>query len=825
MTAVLETARVEAPASGEETASLLWSVIEPTFLTLMRWDPQVRVLTFPQDHPVLGWKVCEVRSCRQPAIYSQMCSGCERRWRRGNLPLQEFLAADKPLWSGIGESPCRVPECERPWKTSTQPICNAHLLQYKKLGLPLEVFLLHPDVVGYASFGPCQVSACDRDRDGHGPYCKVHTRTLVKLRRRQQVDEAHWRRTAPPVVEGGKVSLRGLSDQVAAEVIYGLQERTKAGARIRDFVLRPICDRARQDGLATLEDLDPAPLTKLARGLLTKTLRASALLRLTPEAERHKDVWDLAAFGHTGTLRFTGISQPWLRQAAKRWAQDDLPRRRSDKVGRIMSAFVAQIELLSQSLRLQRDDHGKHPAALDRQDITAFCNRLAYLVEQGTLTPYRRLHTCRNLRRILTRMRTLGLTHAGQPLHGLSDAFALGPNDIPDLPEDTEAGKDLPVEVMRVLCQNFDALEAQAGREVRVAVELLIDTGRRPDEIVQLPLDCLARDADGKPVLIYDNRKAARNARRLPITEQTAALVIGQQERARARFPRTAPADLKLLPTTVANREGRKAISANWVSSSNRDWADALPAISVPAQIEVQGRSTVAMVPFDKSKIFLYAYRHSYAQRHADAGVSVDVLCELMDHRQLTTTQCYYRVGEERRREAVDRVVTMQFDRHGNRIWRQVRTMLDSEHTRRAVGEVATPYGGCTEPSNVAAGGHACPFRFRCVGCGHFRTDVSYLPDLETYLADLLRSREKLLATVEVDDWARAEAMPSDEEISRVRRLISRIKDDVNDLAEEEKAQIMEAVTIVRRHRQGIVTLGMPTVRQPLPDVRPDRSA
>ncbi|GAT69081.1 transposase [Planomonospora sphaerica] len=138
------------------------------------------------------------------------------------------------------------------------------------------------------------------------------------------------------------------------------------------------------------------------------------------------------------------------------------------------------------------------------------------------------------------------------------------------------------------------------------------------------------------------------------------------------------------------------------------------------------------------------------------------------------------------------------------------------------------------------------------------RTDVSYLPDLETYLADLLRSREKLPATVEVDDWTRAEAMPSDEQISRVRRLISRIKADVDDLAEEEKAQIMEVVTIVRRHRQGIVTivrrhrqgivtivrrhrqgivtivrrhrqgivtLGMSAVRQPLPDVRPDRSA
>jgi hypothetical protein len=167
----------------------------------------------------------------------------------------------------------------------------------------------------------------------------------------------------------------------------------------------------------------------------------------------------------------------------------------------------------------------------------------------------------------------------------------------------------------------------------------------------------------------------------------------------------------------------------------------------------------------------------------------------------------------------------MQFDRHGNRIWRQAKILLDSEHSRRSVGEVAIPYGGCTEPSNVAAGGHSCPFRFRCIGCGHFRTDVSYLPDLETYLSDLLRSRERLLAAVEVDEWARDEAMPSDEEISRVRRLISRMKQDIDELDQEEKAQIMEAVSVVRKHRKSVVSLGMPQIRQPLPDVRPERVA
>ena len=93
------------------------------------------------------------------------------------------------------------------------------------------------------------------------------------------------------------------------------------------------------------------------------------------------------------------------------------------------------------------------------------------------------------------------------------------------------------------------------------------------------------------------------------------------------------------------------------------------------------------------------------------------MLATLMDHRSLNTTKHYYRVGEARRRDAVDRVTALQFDRHGNRLWRTVQNLLDTEQARRGIGEVAVPYGICGEPSNVKAGGHACPYRFRCVAC------------------------------------------------------------------------------------------------------------
>ncbi|MGH8921204.1 MAG: transposase, partial [Actinomycetes bacterium] len=128
------------------------------------------------------------------------------------------------------------------------------------------------------------------------------------------------------------------------------------------------------------------------------------------------------------------------------------------------------------------------------------------------------------------------------------------------------------------------------------------------------------------------------------------------------------------------------------------------------------------------------------------------------------------------------------------------------------IGQVAVPYGTCTEPSNVRAGGGACPVRFRCAGCDHFRTDVSFLPDLTGYLDDLLRTRERLAATIDgVDEWARADATPTEQEITRIRRLINQIKGDITELDEAERARVEDAVAVIRRHRA--VSLGMPSTR------------
>jgi integrase len=109
-------------------------------------------------------------------------------------------------------------------------------------------------------------------------------------------------------------------------------------------------------------------------------------------------------------------------------------------------------------------------------------------------------------------------------------------------------------------------------------------------------------------VLIYDNAKAGRLGRRLPIG-QAAAVILAEQDRVRDRFPQTPASELKLLPSSCRNPGGRRAVSTDTLDQRHREWVDSRGTLRTSGGAE-----------FDKARATPYAYRHSYAQRHADAG-------------------------------------------------------------------------------------------------------------------------------------------------------------------------------------------------------------
>ena len=786
-------------------AARLAALMEREFLAEAGWDPVGRVLRLPAGHRLLGRAVCRVDGCETTAHGARaggVCWRCGTRLGRQGWSIE--AVASCPALPPLPDRPpgCAVPGCLRMSPGPRALLCAAHSSRFRRSpGMTMQAFLADPAVVALPALGPCQVAACTRSAEsGHG-YCPTHyQRWRTTVTTGGQVDERAWRATASAVSVSGQVSLRGLPPLVVAQVLFGVQQRVRDGAKITDVNLRAVCDTLRREQVA-IEACPPRRVPgKPARALLAALARHVRRGLADPGAEAAGDDWDLALFGHPGRLSFTGISQPWLRAAAKAWAREESPRHRGGGASKVREKVDA-LARLSESLRA-RPDHGHDPAALTRSDIQAFLNRLAYLESTGTISRYHRNVICRGARAALAGIRALGLTRPGQVAAGLGGDVALGRGDIPADPVRGEPGRDLPAEVMTVLCANLDALEPV---EVKVAVQLGIDTGRRPEDILALPLDCLHHDGDGAPVLVYDNAKADRLGRRLPISQATADVIIGQQHVVRQRFPHTPTSQLKLLPSPRRNPDGRRAITIDTLDARHRAWITGLGTLTTRDGGQV-----------DPTRLTPYAYRHTYAQRHADAGVPIDVLAELLDHRNLNVTRCYYRIEEGRRRVAVDTVTALTFDRHGNRVWRDAHSLLTCEHARYTIGDVAVPCGTCTEPANVQAGGGSCPVRFRCTGCDHFRTDVSHLPDLTGYLDDLLRTRERLTATITgVDEWARADATPTEQEITRIRHLINRVKGDITQLPDTERAQIDQAVAVIRRHRAQSRPLpsGMPQPR------------
>jgi hypothetical protein len=287
---------------------------------------------------------------------------------------------------------------------------------------------------------------------------------------------------------------------------------------------------------------------------------------------------------------------------------------------------------------------------------------------------------------------------------------------------------------------------------------------------------------------------------RLPIHEREAKIISAQQDRVRAAFPDTPTGQLALLPRPLKNPDGTKPVAPGWLSRVVRRWADALPSLDGPER-DAAGNP----VPFPRARVFPYAFRHSFAQRHADAGTPVDTLKELLGHQTIRVTLGYYRVTTQRKRAAQDALGPLQLDAGGLLVRPGTGPLGSAEALREQVGQVAVPFGICTEPVNVAAEGHSCPFRHRCLGCEYFRTDPSYQLELKAYLAQLIADKERLAAAVpQLAEWARADAVPSDEEIEAVRRLLRANDEVIASLDARDRQAIEAAIATMRTGRAGL---------------------
>lgn len=735
----------------------------------------------------------------------------------GAADAEEWVASGGPgpLRRRLSEDCCAVSDdnggrCPRPaWGPSG--LCLAHgttWSAYRGRGSSLEAFFVQARPL--PGFGDCTAACCYRVA-AHGlGLCEMHYQLWISAGspRGQALDE--WRRRARQPANRRVLSLRGLPELVCLEVLYAIQRRVAEQVRTAPENMSSFVDQLRASGVSSVLDFDTGKLDpkrnrdhgRFARYVLDRV----ALAYRDPEAELLGDRWDLRVLGRRGHLDFSPIRQDWLRQATKQWAAATMGRVKDSPT---LQSRVRAVAVLSHVLATGPGG-GHDPGALSRRDVDRFLLRLRSLrspVTGEALSANSAFGMAKGCGLVLREATEMGL------LPGLSPTFSFRRGDAHWPIVEEEQGRALPGHVVAQLdahlsllgeipgwsggsnTRSLGALGERAGQVAVLAYQLLKGTGRRVGEIASLHLECLDVDEAAKAVLVYDNHKAGRMARRLPLADAALVDAVRDQQRWVAdRFPDTPPQHLWLLPRPNKNADGSVHISTNQLYQWLRDWVAAIPEIGAGP---IDGRGEA--IPFERTGITPHAFRHTYAQTLADEGVAPSVLRDLMDHRNMSTTLGYYRVSETRKRRAMELVARHTVDNRG--------TIRPFEERPSRVGElreelswVAVPMGKCSEPTNVRAGGQACPIRYQCAGCPHFESDPSYLPDLRSYADELRRERELLLALGAaawvVDNVAGQLGVIADH-VRRHEQLL-------DGLSAEQRAAIDEASRTVRKARQSV---------------------
>jgi hypothetical protein len=654
-----------------------------------------------------------------------------------------------------------------------------------------------------APYPPCMVPGCGREADyGRHKLCSLHWMRWHKYHRNTAIEV--WAPTCPVYVAQHQFSLIHLPEGLHWELLYAVQQRHARGGKVAPDSVRKLVDQLEhKPSMANMTEYEHIALanTQTQQHSRSHINELGRILRVAYDeflgrTPHDRLIWDLVEVGlnedptaRGGTRRrfgldFGQISQPWLRDAIMAWARDQTD-------ARTVRCTHRATVLASTALR-QRRDHGLAPAALGLRDATAVAVAIRGATNRRSGKPVRAQHQ-RMLYFFFFQM--IDEARRREILHGVPLTFGRDRSHVfgDDRAIDDVAGKAIPVHIQRQLDAQLDTLgmthryyrempDDQRHLMFLTAYTVLGDTGRRTLEVVSLPIDCLSSDANGF-ILTYDNHKAKRPKRRLPIVRATAEAIQDWID-VRAHVTASPISERYLFPAVAGHH---KHLTTNTLQAVMREWVDNLERLD-SNEYGDDGEP----VAFDRSLIYPYAFRHSYAQRHADNGTPIDVLRDLMDHRSITTTAGYYTITADRKRSAVQTVGKYAIDRTGT-----AKPLTNS--TRYQMRSVAVPFGNCIEPSNVKAGGQSCPIRFQCAGCGFYRPDPSYIPAIQEHLNSLKADRE----TARALDSAAFVIDNLTAQITAFQHVLTVMLNELDHLDTVELGRLEEAAATLRKARAG----------------------
>lgn len=800
------------PADGErgtradvDTAWLAWLVSHLNEAWRPgEWDATLWLFTGDLDSDrTVAWR-CRTPGCPTATHrHDGRCDTCRRE--RANTALSEEAFDAQPprprRSRPIGREPCSVLGCEG--ELLCRGLCFRHERAWRRAGgTPLEEFIAGAAPLARAE--SCLVAGCGREHVYRRGLCWFHDNRLrrhhdVRSLAAEELDA--WVAAERPRLGAQQFSMAGLGELVRVELLYALQRRDEAPPPLDPLQVRILISRL--EGASSVRLADPEAVCESGGVQYNSAIRG-----LFGDLRRHLErawavhtgadpyagnVWQVALLdlqsngsrrwpATQGVIDFGNIELGWLREVTKDWARSTRP-----YLQRLREALRACV-VASQTL-VAAGRTG--PAGLGAGDYALIVQAISgqRRVDGSLYSAAHRNLLLYTVREVIDHGRAAGL------MAEVPDPFGRGRSRrLVEEPNEENLGKALPEPVIRQLDAHVGVLGpgGRAGSVAAVELQamqqtiyrLLRDTGRRPGEVVSLRVGCI-ETIDGQPNLIYDNHKAARMRRRLPITTDTAETVLAW-ERRRAELSDPPATHQWLFPSPMLRaRQSLGHLTANCVGRSFQAWMAKIPAIDGEL-IGPDGNP----LPFDRSLVTPYALRHSYAQRHADAGVPVDVLRELMDHLSVQTTMGYYRISLHRKQQAIRAVGSLALDAKGN----------PAPFTNPLAWErasVSVPFGNCTEPSNVRAGGGSCPIRFQCAGCSFYRPDPSYLPAIEEHTASLRADRETARA-IGAADYVLANLSA---EIDAFSSVAERMRVRLANLSADERAEVEEASRLLRRAR------------------------
>jgi hypothetical protein len=239
--------------------------------------------------------------------------------------------------------------------------------------------------------------------------------------------------------------------------------------------------------------------------------------------------------------------------------------------------------------------------------------------------------------------------------------------------------------------------------------------GRRTSETVRLKEECISYDSAGQAYLEWDRVKPPfGRGTRLPIHKDVHDAIRQWQE---IKIEHGIESQW-LFPTDRGRKDAPRSAA---FLNARIDELVAVVLDEAPFMEEVEGADG-NYIRFDLTTIDAYAFRHAFAQRHADATdregrptCTPEELQEWMGHKSFKTTMNYFLITSRRKRHAMSSLPSRRLN------WSGEAVTVDRE--RDGFTKLAVSLGSCTEPANVAAGGAACAMDHVCESCPFFLVD------------------------------------------------------------------------------------------------------